>query len=209
MGFSFFPKTPKFFDLFLKQNELIIQASNTLFSLFSDFTQVAEKCLTIANLESQGNEISDEVTKQLSLSFITPIDREDIHAVNIAQENLLNSIKAISSRVSLYQSDGIHKAAIDLIENIKEMIEESAQMFSKIQMKKEADENHSKIKNIKYQSDLLLLVALGELYETEIIEHSQTTYILIWTQIFDRIEHAVSSAEVLGNVLEGVSLKNA
>jgi hypothetical protein len=208
MSFSFFPKSPKFFDLFLKQNELIQQAAINLFSLFTDFTNIAEKCKTIADLESKGNEISDEVTKQLSLSFITPFDREDIHSINIAQENLINSIKSISSRVSLYQSNGIYKASIDLMVNFKEMIEESALMFTKIKTKKEADEHHSKIKNIKYQSDLLLLVAFGELYETEINDHSLTTYILIWTQILDRIEHAICEAEILGNILEGVSLKN-
>jgi hypothetical protein len=209
MGFSFFPKTPKFFDLFIKQNEFIQQASISLLSLFSDFTGIAEKCFIIANLESQGNEISDEITKQLSLSFITPIDREDIHAINISQENLLNSIKAISSRVSLYQSDGINRTSIDLIENLKEIINETTDMFAKIQMKKAADEHHTKIKNIKYQSDLLLLVALGELYETEIKLPVQITYILIWTQIYDRIEQAISAAEILCHVLEGVSLKNA
>jgi uncharacterized protein Yka (UPF0111/DUF47 family) len=208
MGFSFFPKTPKFFDLFLKQNELIRQAALTLNSLFSDFISIADKCSVITDLESQGNEISDEITRQLSLSFITPIDREDIHDINIAQENLLNSIKAISSRVSLYQSNGINKTSISLIENFKEIIEETVQMFIKIKIKKEADEHHKKIKNIKFQSDLLLLVALGELYETQIINHSQTTYILIWTQIYDRIEQAISAAEILGNILEGVSLKN-
>lgn len=208
MSFSFFPKTPKFFDLFLKQHDLVKQSSAQLYSLFSDFSNIAEKCKSIANLESIGNEVSNEINKELSQSFITPIDREDVHAINIAQENLLNSIKSISSRVSLYKSDGIHAPSLNLIEFLNEIIEQTSLMYKKIQTKKEADEHHSTIKSIKSQSDLLLLVALGELYETKITDPAQTMNLLIWIQIYDRIEHAIAAGEVLSNVLEGVSLKN-
>lgn len=209
MGFSFFPKTVKFFELFTKQYDLVKQSSIVLYDLFSNFSDIPSKCSQISELESQGNEISNEITRQLSLSFITPIDREDIHGINNSQESLLNSIKAISSRVGFYQAKNIPQGAIELLSYLKEIIFEVENMLNKINQKKEADIHHAKIKGIKYQSDLLLLVSLGEIYEKEIDDKKEIKEILIWSQIYDRIEHALQAADILSNTLEGVSLKNA
>lgn len=208
MAFSFFPKSPKFFEMFLKQHSFIVQSVSALTSLFREFKDLSAKCSVISNLESQGNEISEEILKELSRAFITSIDREDIHALNIAQENLLNSIKSISSRVSLYKSEAIHKPSLNLAEYLQEIVAETTNMFNKIQAKQTADEHHYKIKKLKSEADLLLLVALGELYETEVTNPQQSINIMIWAQIYDRLEHSLAYAETLSNVLEGVSLKN-
>jgi len=76
------------------------------------------KCEKIKQLEIQGNLISREISTELSQTFITPLDREDIHAFNMAQEDLLNAIRAISSRIGLYRFDSPERTAVALVENI-------------------------------------------------------------------------------------------
>jgi uncharacterized protein Yka (UPF0111/DUF47 family) len=209
MGLSFFSKSPKFLEMIIDQNNLILKASDVLLELFTDFTNVGNKCALINAIENNGNEVSNIMTKELSKALVTSIDREDILAVNSLQEELLNAIKAISSRVSLYKSDGIPKAAIDLVEYLKEMSIETSNMLKRIELKKSPEQHYQNLMNIKGKSELLMLVALGELYEQDIKDPRQTIKIMIWAQIYDRIESAQNYTQELANAIERVSVKNA
>ena len=81
MSPRFFPKVSKFFDLFEKQSNIVKDAAIILDSIFKDFTGVPEKCEKIIQLEIEGDDLSREISSQLSLSFITTLDREDIHSM--------------------------------------------------------------------------------------------------------------------------------
>jgi len=209
MSISFFPKIVKFFDLFEKQNSIVKDAVVTLESIFKDFKDVPAKCEHINRLETEGDNLSREISTQLALTFITPLDREDIHAINMAQEDVINMIKAISSRVGLYHFKTLEVAAIELVENLKMIVTETEHMIKNLSSKKEVEEHSKNVNRIKNESDMQLLVALGELYESDPSTHEKFLHIIKWTQIYDRIEQALEKAEVLTNIIEGISIKNA
>lgn len=209
MSISFFPKIVKFFDLFEKQSGMVEDAAVVLNSIFQDFTDVPAKCERINQLESEGDGISREISTQLALTFITPLDREDIHAINMAQEDVINMIKAVSSRIGLYRFKTLERAAVDLVENLRLITAETKNMITKLGSKKEVEEHSRTVNKIKSESELHLLVALGELYEADELSSERLLYIMMWTQIYDRIEQALDKAEVLSNIIEGVSIKNA
>lgn len=209
MSISFFPKIVKFFDLFEKQSGMVKDAADVLNSIFQDFTDVPAKCERINQLEAEGDGISREISTQLALTFITPLDREDIHAINMAQEDVLNMIKAISSRIGLYRFQTLERAAVDLVENLRLITAETEDMILKLSSKKAVEEHSRAVNKIKSESELHLLVALGELYESGPSSPERLLYIMMWTQIYDRIEQALDKAEVLSNIIEGVSIKNA
>lgn len=209
MSISFFPKIVKFFDLFEKQNRLLTEAIAVLDSIFNDFRDVSARCERIHQLEAEGDLLSREISTQLSLTFITPIDREDIHAINMAQEDLLNAIKAISSRVGLYRFKSLERAAVDLVDNLRLMIGEIEIMLKKLSSKKEVEEHSKKVHAIRNESELHLLVVLGELYESVPNGHEGLLRVVMWTQIYDRIEQALDRADALANTIEGISIKNA
>jgi uncharacterized protein len=209
MSISFFPRVVKFFDLFEKQSGMVKDAVVILDSLFKDFRDAPEKCLRINRLETEGDVLSRDITAQLSLTFITPLDREDIHAINMAQEEVLNMTRAVSSRIGLYQFAALEKAAIDLVENLRLIVEETDKMIKKLGSKKEVKEHAKTVIQLKNDSDRQLLVALGELYESDLSQDGSILHIIKWTQIYDRIEQALERAEALANVIEGVSIKNA
>jgi len=96
MSISFSPKIIKFFNLFEKQGRIVKDAVVVLDSIFKDFQNVPEKCESINELEIKGDSLSREISSQLSLSFITPLDREDIHAINMGQEDGSNTMFLIS-----------------------------------------------------------------------------------------------------------------
>ncbi|MCU0564577.1 MAG: DUF47 family protein [Desulfobacterales bacterium] len=102
MSFSLFPKSPKFFDLFREQNRIIVEAMELLHSMAQEFEKMDVRGQMINRLESEGDVVNREISQQLSTTFITPIDREDIHQLNASQETILNHIQAISNRICVY-----------------------------------------------------------------------------------------------------------
>jgi len=209
MGFSFFPKEIQFFDLFQEQNEKLNEAVSALNSIFQEFNDVENKCKSINIIEEAGNGVARRISQQLSLTFITPIDREDIHNINIAQEDLLNLIKAISTRIGLYDFHAVKFPAKKLVMNISIMVQEGGRMLDRLRERKPVDESAKKVKSLKYECEMLLLVALGEVYDLKLTGFETVMEIVKWTHIYDRIEQAVNQAERLADIIEGVVLKNA
>jgi uncharacterized protein len=209
MGFSFFPKEIQFFDLFQEQYGKLNEAVTALNSIFQDFVDVENKCKSINLIEETGNGIARSISQQLSMTFITPIDREDIHNINIAQEDLLNLVKAISTRIGLYDFHVVKFPAKKLVKNLSIMIEEGGRMLERLRERKPVDENAKKVKSLKYECEMLLLVALGEVYDIKLSGFDAVMEIVKWTHIYDRIEQAVNQAERLADIIEGVVLKNA
>ncbi|HNX20452.1 MAG TPA: DUF47 family protein, partial [Acidobacteriota bacterium] len=102
MAFSLFPRSVKFFDLFLDQHQNLQAAASRLAELFDDIENKTVICDDIAALEVKGNAMEREISKQLSATFLTPIDREDIFYINRYQESTLNLIKGVARRIGLY-----------------------------------------------------------------------------------------------------------
>ncbi len=209
MAGNFFPKVVKFFKLFRQQNDILVDTAQVLFELFDDFTDVADKCSKVIQNEYSGNDISKEIAKQLSLTFITPIDREDIHAINMAQESVLNAFRAISTRIGLYHFKVITPGTKELIHKMKLMIGSVSLMLEHLSKREEVEECADKVREMKIEADMLLLLLLGEIYESQIDDTGDLLTVIKWSHIYDRIEEAFANIEVLANVIEGITLKNA
>ena len=77
--FNLIPREVRFFDLFDKQSEHIIKAAALLYELVHNFADARAKTHLIKEIEHQGDQVTHEIVKRLNTTFITPIDREDVH----------------------------------------------------------------------------------------------------------------------------------
>ncbi|MFZ5427247.1 MAG: DUF47 domain-containing protein [Thermodesulfobacteriota bacterium] len=212
MGFSLFPKEVKFYDLFKDQNRKLIKAVTILDELFHSLEDVEDRCTRINIIEAEANTISRRISTELSSTFITPLDREDIHQINITQEALINIVKATATRIGLLECGDVLYPSRRLVRSLKVMIEEAGEVLAKLSQGKQAKEEIEKIKAHKYECEMLLLVGLGELYDVKDQnpdDHGVILHIIKWNHIYGRIEQAVERAERLSDVLEGVQLKHA
>jgi len=209
MSFSLFPKSPKFFELFREQNRIIVNAATVLHKIALEFDDLEERCQIINRLESEGDVISRTILRELSITFITPIDREDIHEINSSQEAILNHIQSVSNRLGVYGLPSMRFPATRMISGIKEMVAGIGVMLDKLGSGKDVSENVAQVKHFKKECEMLLLTGLGELYDklspvpTDILE------IIKWTHVYDRIDKAFNKAWQLTKAIEGIVLKNA
>lgn len=209
MSFSLFPKSPKFFALFKDQNRAIVNAATVLDKLVREFTDCEDRCQTINLIESDGDVITKKIAYQLASTFITPIDREDIHEINVSQEAILNQIQAVSSRIGVYGFTRVRFPAKRLVSNLRAMTEEIGVMLGKLGGRGEVDTNVKRIKGLKNECEMLLLAALGELYDHPALDPAAILDILKWSQVYDRIDKAVGRTWGLAKTIEGIVLKNA
>lgn len=210
MSFSLFPKSPKFFDLFREQNRTIVQAATVLEKIVQEAGDCEERCQTVNMIEAEGDVITRKITHQLSTTFITPIDREDIHEINVSQEAILNYIQAISARIGIYGFARVRFPARRMVSNLRMMVTEIGAMLAKLGGKEEVELNVRRVKELKGECEMLLLSGLAEIYDVSAKDNcANILEIIKWNQVYDRIDKAVARSWGLAKTIEGIVLKNA
>ncbi|MDA8138360.1 MAG: DUF47 family protein [Desulfobacteraceae bacterium] len=209
MPFRLLPKSSKFFDYFREQNRIITEAASALGAIAQGSAEREAQYHLINRLESEGDAINRAISHELSSTFITPIDREDIHDINVAQEMILNHIQAITSRVGVYEFPHIRFPAKRMISNLKAMVTEIGSMLANMSGKKEVSQNIKQVKDLKNECEMLLLSGLAELYDNQEPDNAAILEAMKWTHVYDRIDKAVMRTWGLAKSIEGIVIKNA
>jgi uncharacterized protein len=209
MSFSLFPKAPKFFKLFREQNRIIVEAATVLNTLVNDFSELDTCCQRVNRLESEGDVINRTIADSLATTFITPIDREDIHDLNVSQEAILNLIQAVSARIAVSGFERIRFPAKRKVSNLKAMVTEIGTMLVMLGRKEDISKNIKQVKQLKNECEMLLLTGLTELYDDSNPSPAAILDILKWTHVYDRIDKAILRTWGLAKIIQGIGLKNA
>ena len=209
MSFRLFPKAPKFFGFFRDQNRIIVEAATVLNTILLDFGDCDVRCQMINRLEADGDALNRTISQLLSTTFITPIDREDIHLINSSQETILNHIQAISNRIGVYEFTRMRFPAQRMVSNVKDMVTAIGVLLGMLENKGEVADYVGQVKHQKKECEMLLLSGLGELYDSPNTSPSELMEIIKWTHVYDRIDKAFNRAWQLAKAIEGIVLKNA
>src|SRR5262245_7900367 len=101
--FSLIPREVRFFDLFEQQSQHMIRGAALLSELVHNFADARAKAHAIKEVEHQGDQVTHEIVKRLNTTFITPIDREDIHDLATRLDDVLDYIEAAAERLVVYR----------------------------------------------------------------------------------------------------------
>jgi uncharacterized protein Yka (UPF0111/DUF47 family) len=101
--FSLFPREEDFFLLFRKQAMLVREACTSLHEMMEKFDRLEERARELKDIELRADEVTHEIFERLNRTFITPLDREDIHDLASGLDNVVDAAEAIGSRVVLFR----------------------------------------------------------------------------------------------------------
>jgi uncharacterized protein Yka (UPF0111/DUF47 family) len=174
-----------------------------------EFEKMDVRGQMINRLESEGDVLNREISQQLSTTFITPIDREDIHQLNASQETILNHIQAISNRICVYGLTRMRFPAQRMVFNLRDMVQGIGGMVGMLDRKADVTETLKRLKFLKKECEMLLLSGLGELYDNPDPTPAEVMDIIKWTHVYDRIDKAFNRTWQLAKAIEGIVLKNA
>ena len=214
MGFNIFqffqPKDKIFFVLFEKATANLITISKALVEMVTTTSMDRRKELTreIEHLEHVGDSITHETFHELSANFITPFDREDIHLLISAIDNIVDYIHGSSKRMALYKVETMTPAIIKLAE----LIEKSADELNIAVCELKNMKNINKIKeacvrinSIENHADDIFDMAIAKLFE----EEKNAIEIIKMKEVLLALETATDMCEDAANALESILVKNA
>ena len=108
------PKQIRFFDLFESHAGKVHEAASALHEMVRNYEQTDEKARHIKVLETQADHITHDIIDKLNRTFITPIDREDIHALASALDDVLDNIEGVASRLALFKIRAVTPETLQL-----------------------------------------------------------------------------------------------
>jgi predicted phosphate transport protein (TIGR00153 family) len=201
----FLPREDDYFVLFAKQAENIHKGANALCDLLSRYTAVYEQVQNIKAIEHAGDEIAHTIIMKMNQTFITPMDREDIHELCSTLDDVIDLIDAAASRFVLYRILTVRPGTADLAKILLAACAEVTALIHAIESRDEALKHCIEINRFENDSDRLCRTLIAQLFD----EEKDPVQIIKWKEIFEVIETAVDKCEDVANVVEGVVLKSA
>jgi hypothetical protein len=208
MGLRLIPRDEKFFDLFREQAANVVEGAKLLKDLLEDYTDVEQKRLKIERAESAGDEIAHHIMEKLNTTFITPMDREDIHALTSALDDILDLIYATAQRLHLYGVKSITEEAIALGNVVLRAADETAGLIDRMKDLRDVKNLKSRwieVNRLENEGDKISRNAIAGLFEHE----KDPIEVIKWKEIYEHLETATDKCEDAANIVEAVVLKNA
>ena len=202
--FNFMPREEAFFGLFQQSSKNVIEGGRLLKELMEDFQNIQEKVGRIKDIEHQGDEITHEIVRRLNQTFITPLDREDIHDLTTALDDVLDEIDAVADLFLIYK---IHKptdAALnlaDILYKASVAVGKGVDLLAQGGLQKNEFSIH--VNSLENEADRLSRNAISALFE----EEKDPIMVIKWKEIYENFEKGTDCCEDVANILERIALK--
>ena len=204
---SFLPKGAPFFELLLQQNELLCKVTAIFAKSLDDIANSEAFHWDITALEEEADEIHLAINRHLSLSFITPIDREDILHINKEQEEAIDLMYNLVNRIYLFDFTHVRFAMHRLAHILSQMAAMTRPMLEGLSQKR--DSHHTRaFRELRTEGEMLLGMGLVELYDKNVPTAMDMMTILKWDHAFDRLEAVFRQVIDLAETIEEAVLKN-
>jgi len=199
------PRDEKYFDRFSELAQRIHESAKILDEFFNGTSPVATVADRIKRLEHECDEISHEILRGIDRTFITPIDREDIHMLASRLDDVIDLLDGTSRRFAMLHitevlpparqlSAVLLKAATEIQAAVKEMRKPIA-----------VHQHVARIKQLEEEGDAIYHEAVGALFAGT----PNALDVIKWKEMYDTLEGAIDSCMGVAQVLQSISLKNA
>jgi predicted phosphate transport protein (TIGR00153 family) len=204
--FNLIPREVRFFDYFEQQSEHIQKGAALLHELVHNFSDARAKASAIKEVEHEGDLVTHEIVKKLNTTFVTPIDREDIHALATALDDVLDYIEAAAERLVVYrikEPTSACRAMADVIVKTAAATDRTIRCLRR--MDPGFHEHAVEVNRLENAADNLLRDSLAALFE----EGGDPIEVIKWKEIYETMEIVTDRCEDVANVIEGIILKMA
>ncbi|MHA4843758.1 DUF47 domain-containing protein [Flavitalea antarctica] len=215
MGFNsimkiFMPKDRIFYSLFEQVAETVAKMGQVMKQVVTepDYDKRAALISQIEDLEHVNDDLTHKIFTELGRNFITPFDREDIHYLASALDDICDYIFASAKKINFYKvnpnDQGIQKMA-DLIEQGCEQIKNAVHELRNMKNMRQITDALVKVNSIENQADDIFDMSIERLFETE----PDAKEVIKKREIYQVMEIVTDKCEDAGNVIESIIIKYA
>ena len=204
----FMPREGKFFDLFNEHAALIVEGSRELAALMASGDDLERRAHKVESIEKRGDKITRSTIELLHKTFITPIDREDIHQLISEMDNILDLIEDSAQLMFLYDVRVLPPDAKKLADICVECCEKVKSAVALLANMKNADALMvicQDIDRLESEADHVMRAAMGRLFRDE----PDVRELIKLRTVYEHLETVTDHCEDVANILQGIVIENA
>ena len=203
--FRLFHRGKKFFDMFIEAARNIHQGARAFQQMLEDFQGTEDQWRAVEEYEHEGDKITHRILRTLYQSFITPVDRQNIHKLTSALDDVIDLIEASASRMAMYRVAKPTPEAQRLAGLIVRCTDQIVRGVTALPRFESLQEHCIEINRLENEADEVARVAIAGLFSGEV----PATEIIKWKEIYETMESATDRCEDVANILEQIALKRS
>jgi predicted phosphate transport protein (TIGR00153 family) len=202
--FRLLPTDDKFFDLFSEAAGNAADCARNLRELIDDDARSLSNDRVVES-EHRGDELTKQILLRLDSTFVTPLDREDIHALAEELDDVVDDMLSVAARLRLTVQGPVIPELKRQAELLVRMADEMVQLIDNLQSMKGINPHLEAIDRLESEGDQVYREALGRLFDGVY----DALDVLRWKDIVEAMELALNTIEDVSNVVESIVLKHA
>jgi len=201
---SLFPREEDFFVLFRKQAALVREGSDILAQMMEAFDDLEERARVLKEVEHRADLVTHEIFERLNRTFITPLEREDIHSLASNLDDVLDAVEAIGSRMVLFRVDRPAPEAVRLAKILSESTRQIEQAVDNLRNMNNLMAFTVEINRLENEADGIAREMTADLFSGR----HDLLDVMRWKELYGRLENAADRCEDVANTIESIVVKS-
>jgi len=202
------PKEGKFFDLFNEHAEFCVKGAKEMVALMTNFDDLEIRVHAIEGIEKQADQVTHATLDALHKTFITPLDRDDIHQLITRMDDILDLMEDAAQTISLYDIKAITPEAKRLAElclACTEKVKAAVGLLHNMDNSRQIVEICQEIDRLESDADHVMRAAMSKLFR----EEPDVRTLIKLKAIYELLETVTDRCEDVSNIIEGIIVENA
>jgi len=202
------PNEGKFFELFVQHADLCVKGAAEMVALMNNFDDLDNRVHAIEGLEKQADRVTHETIELLHKTFITPIDRDDIHQLITRMDDILDLLEDVAQTISLYDIKAITVEARRLAElclACAEKVKAAVSLLHNMDNSRQILTICAEIDRLESDADHVMRAAMSKLFRDE----PDVRNLIKLKAIYEILETVTDRCEDVANIIEGIIVENA
>jgi predicted phosphate transport protein (TIGR00153 family) len=202
------PTEGKFFDLFNQHADLCVKGAKEMVSLMTNFDDLEIRVHAIEGLEKEADKVTHATIEMLHKTFITPIDRDDIHQLITRMDDILDLLEDAAQTISLYDIKVVTPEAKRLAElclACAEKVKLAVALLHNMDNSRQILEYCNEIDRLESDADHVMRAAMSKLFRDE----PDVRTLIKLKAIYEILETVTDRCEDVANIIEGIIVENA
>jgi predicted phosphate transport protein (TIGR00153 family) len=199
------PREERFFDLFVADAANVLGAARLLEAFLRTYDVIERRAGEIRDAEHRGDEISHDIGHRLENTFVTPFDREEIHGLISALDDVLDYIEEVADTFVLYRIDAPTPVAVEQAAIVVRQCEQLHEALSHLRGFKNLDKYWIEVHRLENEGDRIARNAIASLFEKE----KDPIELIKWKEVYSLLEATIDKCEDVANIIERIVVKNA
>jgi predicted phosphate transport protein (TIGR00153 family) len=199
------PREERFFDLFVEDAANVLGAARLLEAMLRTYDDVDARAAEIREAEHRGDEISHDIGHRLEATFVTPFDREDIHALISALDDVLDFIEEVADTFVLYRIDAPTAVAVQQASIVVRQCEQIHEALSHLRSFNGIEQYWIEVHRLENEGDQLARAAIAGLFA----DGGDPLEVIKWKDLYSHLEETIDTCEDVANIIERIVVKHA